>query len=375
MLSLIGIGISIAVSVIAYVQTRDFVRRRLRYVDKVQTPIAPWIAGLAVALIGLPIAAFLPFVGLGTAHCAGSECRHGCGARRARHQARRIGALSPEVVAGGEWTRARACLARDPPDNLDHRSPRAHDAAHRILHSMAAMTRIIQRAALAAALLIFARGDLRAQGTIAHARPRSREHRYHLRGVRGFLRVRERGMAQAHGDSGRVFLVRHLPRSGRSWRRRLAQCAGRCRQGIERSRDQRGRHFLRDVHGYRLDRTTGRLAARAAPREHQCDLVASRVACRGRASCSSRESPSCSLPAPSPISRTARASFSRSTRADSDFPIATTTRERIPSRRSFATRIAIMSPERSRLRASPRRRLRTTPIACCRSRRSSPRHR
>ena len=38
MLSLIGIGISIAVAVIAYVQTRDFVRRRLRYVDKVQTP-------------------------------------------------------------------------------------------------------------------------------------------------------------------------------------------------------------------------------------------------------------------------------------------------------------------------------------------------
>ena len=62
MLSLIGIGISIAVSVIAYVQTRDFVRRRLRYVDKVQTPIAPWVAGLAVALIALPIAAFLPFV-------------------------------------------------------------------------------------------------------------------------------------------------------------------------------------------------------------------------------------------------------------------------------------------------------------------------
>lgn len=73
MLSLIGIGISIAVSVIAYVQTRDFVRRRLRYVDKVQTPLAPWIAGLGVAVIALPLAAFLPLVGVGTAVVLGAS--------------------------------------------------------------------------------------------------------------------------------------------------------------------------------------------------------------------------------------------------------------------------------------------------------------
>jgi hypothetical protein len=73
MFSLIGIGISIAVSVIAYIQTRDFVRRRLRYVDKVQTPIAPWVAGLAVAVIALPLAAFLPLVGVGTAIVLGAS--------------------------------------------------------------------------------------------------------------------------------------------------------------------------------------------------------------------------------------------------------------------------------------------------------------
>ena len=73
MLSLIGIGISIAVSVIAYVQTRDFVRRRLRYVEKVQTPTAPWIAGLVVAVVALPIAAFLPLVGIGTAIVLGAS--------------------------------------------------------------------------------------------------------------------------------------------------------------------------------------------------------------------------------------------------------------------------------------------------------------
>ena len=73
MLSLIGIGISIAVSVFAFVQTRDFVRRRLRYVEKVQTPTAPWIAGLVVALVALPIAAFLPLVGIGTAIVLGAS--------------------------------------------------------------------------------------------------------------------------------------------------------------------------------------------------------------------------------------------------------------------------------------------------------------
>jgi hypothetical protein len=73
MFSLIGLGISIAVSVIAYVQTRDFVRRRLRYVDRVQTPLAPWVAGFAVALVGVPIAAFLPLVGVGTAIVLGAS--------------------------------------------------------------------------------------------------------------------------------------------------------------------------------------------------------------------------------------------------------------------------------------------------------------
>jgi hypothetical protein len=67
MLSLIGIGISIAIAVIAYVQTRDFVRSRLRYVDQVQRPLAPWIAGAGVALVCVPLAAFLPLVGAGTA--------------------------------------------------------------------------------------------------------------------------------------------------------------------------------------------------------------------------------------------------------------------------------------------------------------------
>jgi hypothetical protein len=46
--------------------TRDFVRRRLRFVDAVQRPAAPWIAGAAAAVVALP-ATLLPIVTVGTA--------------------------------------------------------------------------------------------------------------------------------------------------------------------------------------------------------------------------------------------------------------------------------------------------------------------
>jgi hypothetical protein len=40
---------------------RDFVRRRLRFVDAVRSPAAPWLAGLGVALVAWPAAA-LPLI-------------------------------------------------------------------------------------------------------------------------------------------------------------------------------------------------------------------------------------------------------------------------------------------------------------------------
>lgn len=49
-----------------YLLTRDFVRRRLRYVDALRKPSAPLIAGAAAAALALPIAA-LPIVTIGTA--------------------------------------------------------------------------------------------------------------------------------------------------------------------------------------------------------------------------------------------------------------------------------------------------------------------
>ncbi|TMB74893.1 MAG: hypothetical protein E6J46_14750, partial [Chloroflexi bacterium] len=44
-----------------FVVTRNFVRRRLRFVDAVRKPAAPLVAGLAATVVALPVAA-LPLV-------------------------------------------------------------------------------------------------------------------------------------------------------------------------------------------------------------------------------------------------------------------------------------------------------------------------
>jgi hypothetical protein len=50
-----------------YIQARVFTRNRLKYVDAAQTGIAPVVAGAGAAVLGGLAAAFLPFVGAGTA--------------------------------------------------------------------------------------------------------------------------------------------------------------------------------------------------------------------------------------------------------------------------------------------------------------------
>lgn len=40
---------------------RNFVQRRLRFVDSIYSPAAPWLAGLGAALIAWPVAA-LPLI-------------------------------------------------------------------------------------------------------------------------------------------------------------------------------------------------------------------------------------------------------------------------------------------------------------------------
>jgi hypothetical protein len=62
------LGLILAVGAIGagFVFTRDFVRRRLRYVDAIRRPSAPVVAGVVATAIVLPVAA-LPIITMGTA--------------------------------------------------------------------------------------------------------------------------------------------------------------------------------------------------------------------------------------------------------------------------------------------------------------------
>ena len=79
--------IATILAIVLHGSTRRFVRNRLRYVDAVQTPLAPFIAGIASAVVLLPIVALLPLVGVGTAISVGFAVGAGvaAGAREVRH--------------------------------------------------------------------------------------------------------------------------------------------------------------------------------------------------------------------------------------------------------------------------------------------------
>jgi len=65
--ALIAFALSMAAVIIGFTQAKDFVSRRLRYVDAVRSPLAPIVAGVGAALVALPIVWMLPLVGVGTA--------------------------------------------------------------------------------------------------------------------------------------------------------------------------------------------------------------------------------------------------------------------------------------------------------------------
>lgn len=58
----LSVGMTGVATLAAYWWTRDFVRRRLRFVPAVRKPAAPIIAGLAAAAFAVPIASLLPLV-------------------------------------------------------------------------------------------------------------------------------------------------------------------------------------------------------------------------------------------------------------------------------------------------------------------------
>jgi hypothetical protein len=64
---LIAFALSSAAVIIGFSQAKDFVSRRLRYVDAAHSPIAPVVAGVGAALVATPIVWMLPLVGTGTA--------------------------------------------------------------------------------------------------------------------------------------------------------------------------------------------------------------------------------------------------------------------------------------------------------------------
>lgn len=67
MIELIALGLSGAAAFFGYVKTRRFVRGRLRYVDNVQKPVTPVVAGTVAAVAAAPVVWVLPILGTGAA--------------------------------------------------------------------------------------------------------------------------------------------------------------------------------------------------------------------------------------------------------------------------------------------------------------------
>ena len=68
---LVSFAIAMVLATVLHSGVRKFVRNRLRYVDAVQKGFVPFIAGAAALVVVMPLAAFLPFIGIGTALTAG----------------------------------------------------------------------------------------------------------------------------------------------------------------------------------------------------------------------------------------------------------------------------------------------------------------
>lgn len=91
MFSLVGLAITATVTFLGYWQAKSFTANRLRFVDAVHKGIAPVVAGVGAAVIALPVVAFLPLIGAGTAILFGAGVALGVNAG-ARDIRKRIGA-------------------------------------------------------------------------------------------------------------------------------------------------------------------------------------------------------------------------------------------------------------------------------------------
>ena len=60
--NILSLLITAAAGLFMFGLAREFVRNKLRFVDAVRSPLAPWLAGFGVLLVASPIAVLLPLV-------------------------------------------------------------------------------------------------------------------------------------------------------------------------------------------------------------------------------------------------------------------------------------------------------------------------
>jgi hypothetical protein len=93
---MIELALTLAAGLAGYLLARGFVRQRLRFVDAIQSPVAPLVAGILAAIAAWPFA-LLPMVTLGTTLVFGLGTALGTasGARWIRRGEHRLRHLTP----------------------------------------------------------------------------------------------------------------------------------------------------------------------------------------------------------------------------------------------------------------------------------------
>ncbi len=74
---LIGLVVTAGAAIFAFGVAREYVRTRLRYVDAVRRPIAPWVVWLVGTIVLIPVVAILPLVHFATAVIVGGAAALG----------------------------------------------------------------------------------------------------------------------------------------------------------------------------------------------------------------------------------------------------------------------------------------------------------
>lgn len=82
MFTLIAFAATAVIAFLGYTQSRKFVSSRLRYVDFINNPIIPVVAGIGAAVVAMPVVGLLPLLSTGTALSFGLSVGMGVAAGR-----------------------------------------------------------------------------------------------------------------------------------------------------------------------------------------------------------------------------------------------------------------------------------------------------